>query len=85
MVKLATWNIENLRAEPETGLNPRTLEDYARLAAVAGRLDADVIALQEVENAAAAARVFPAEAYDFFLSRREIHPTMLRARRGDPL
>jgi endonuclease/exonuclease/phosphatase family metal-dependent hydrolase len=69
-LKIATWNIEHLRAVPNTGPNPRTEADYQRLAAYADQLDADVIALQEVEGAAAAARIFDPQEYAFFFSNR---------------
>jgi endonuclease/exonuclease/phosphatase family metal-dependent hydrolase len=69
-LKIATWNIEHLRAAPNAGPNPRTEADYQRLAAYAEQLDADVVALQEVEGAAAAARIFDPEEYDFFFSNR---------------
>ncbi|PSN14530.1 endonuclease [filamentous cyanobacterium CCT1] len=69
-LKIATWNIEHLRANPNSGPNPRTEADYQRLAAYAEQLNADVIALQEVEGAVAAARIFDPEEYAFFFSNR---------------
>lgn len=72
-VKIATWNIENLRAEVNQGPNPRGPADFARLRQVAPRLDADIIALQEVDGPNAAARVFDPSKYEFFFSRRA-HP-----------
>lgn len=44
----------------------RSSSDYAMLARYAQRLDADIIAIQEVEDAATAARVFPG--YQFCMS-----------------
>lgn len=55
---LATWNMEHLAARNGDGCRPRSAADYTRLAAEAARIGADVIALQEVEDARAAARVF---------------------------
>jgi hypothetical protein len=73
-VKIAPWNLQNLRAQSGEGFNPREDEDYERLAAVARRLNADVVALQEVEDAGAAARVFDPAEYAFFISRRQFSP-----------
>lgn len=72
-LKVATWNIEHLRAAPGEGSNPRTAEDYERLSRYADALNADIVALQEVEGEAAAARVFDPDEYDFFFSGRN-HP-----------
>jgi endonuclease/exonuclease/phosphatase family metal-dependent hydrolase len=69
-LKIAAWNIEHLRANSNSGPNPRTEADYQRLAAYAEQLDADVIALQEVEGSAAAARIFDPDEYAFFFSNR---------------
>jgi endonuclease/exonuclease/phosphatase family metal-dependent hydrolase len=73
--KLATWNIAwlTLRAAgdpllPER-LTPRQPGDFARLADYARRLEADIVALQEVEGAEAAQRVFDPRAYAFFFAR----------------
>lgn len=57
-LRVATWNIEWLRAEIGEGPNPRQPEDYARLAEYVRRLEADIVFLQEVEGAVAAQRVF---------------------------
>jgi endonuclease/exonuclease/phosphatase family metal-dependent hydrolase len=73
--KLATWNIAWLTLRPagDEAL-PRSLalrqpEDFARLADYARRLDADIVALQEVDGAQAAARVFDPGTYAFFFTR----------------
>ncbi|NEQ44067.1 MAG: hypothetical protein F6K00_11130 [Leptolyngbya sp. SIOISBB] len=67
-LKIATWNIENLRASENSGPNPRTRADYQRLAQYSEQLDADIVALQEVEGVAAAIQVFDENEYDFFFS-----------------
>lgn len=67
---VATWNLEHLAASSDDGCRPRSNADYARLRRVAERLDADVVALQEVENAAAVARVFDPDEYLILLSAR---------------
>jgi len=51
-LKIATWNIENLRP------GSRTPEELEKLRALVDLLDADVVALQEVDGPEAAAEVF---------------------------
>lgn len=67
---VASWNLEHLAERDGVGCRPRVEADYAALRAYAAGLNADVIAFQEVESAAAAARVFPPEAYDIVISQR---------------
>lgn len=67
---LATWNLEHLAAKDGLGCRARSEADYAALRRHAAELDADVIALEEVENAAAAARVFPPDQYVIVMSTR---------------
>jgi endonuclease/exonuclease/phosphatase family metal-dependent hydrolase len=67
---LASWNMEHLAAADGAGCRARLEADYTALRAVARRLDADIIALQEVENAAAVGRVFDASRYDIVVSPR---------------
>ena len=69
-VRLATWNLEHLAAENAQGCRPRSNADYDVLRQHAQELGADVIALQEVENAEAAARVFPADSWTVVMSAR---------------
>lgn len=70
-IKLATWNIAWLTTKPAghpalpRNLERRTEADFERLRAYAARLDADIVALQEVDGRLAAARVFDATRYDF--------------------
>lgn len=69
-VKLSTWNISWLTTKPAghpalpRTFRPRSREDLALLRHYAGRLDADIVALQEVDGRLAAARVFDATRYD---------------------
>jgi endonuclease/exonuclease/phosphatase family metal-dependent hydrolase len=57
--------------------------DFAGLARYARVLDADVVALQEVDGPAAAALVFPAATYDFcFTGARAVQNTGFAIRRG---
>ena len=69
-LRLATWNIEHLAAADGAGCRPRTAADYAELRAVAELLDADVVAVQEVQNTQALARVFDPAVYDLVVSAR---------------
>ena len=69
-IKITTWNIEHLRDTDNEGPNKRKQADYDRLAEYVKQLDADIIALQEVEGEAAARRVFDPAEYNFFFSSR---------------
>lgn len=67
---LASWNLEHLAAAEGAGCRPRDAGDYAELSGIARSLGAHVIALQEVENASAVARVFDPSEYAIVLSGR---------------
>lgn len=69
-LKIASWNLEHLAERNGEGCRPRTDADYAELRRHAETLGADVIALQEVENRAAAERVFDPARYDVVMSAR---------------
>jgi len=69
-LRLATWNLEHLAAADSTGCRPRSEADYARLRRHARRLNADLIALQEVENRAAVARLFDPAVYAIEIARQ---------------
>jgi endonuclease/exonuclease/phosphatase family metal-dependent hydrolase len=61
----------------------RSASDFSAIARYAKRLDADVIALQEVDGPSAARRVFPD--YEFcFTSRKAVQNTGFAIRRGLP-
>jgi len=68
-LKLATWNLEWLTArspdDPElpSDAKPKRPEDVALLARYAAELNADVIAIQEVDGPVIAARIFPPDRY----------------------
>ncbi|WP_149540931.1 endonuclease/exonuclease/phosphatase family protein [Siccirubricoccus phaeus] len=73
-LKLASWNIAWLTlrsAELPRDQRPRTAADFDRLAQYAARLDADILALQEVDGPEAAARVLDPRAYAFFFPEEE--------------
>jgi len=67
-LKIATWNLEWLNAKDDTGNVKRKPEDYDRLKGYADKLNADVVAFQEVDGDAAAARVFDAARYAIHLT-----------------
>lgn len=69
-LRIATWNIEHLAERDGTGCRPRTEADYEDLRRHASTIGADVVALQEVENAEAAARVFPSDRWTIVMSER---------------
>jgi endonuclease/exonuclease/phosphatase family metal-dependent hydrolase len=88
-LKLATWNLEWLtdRGAGDTRLpadaHPKQPEDFDLLRRYAVELDADVIAIQEVDGPAVAARVFPPESYSVHMTRdRVVQRVGLVVRRG---
>ena len=69
-LKVVSWNLEHLAERDGEGCRPRVEADYVRLREHAAALGADVIAFQEVQNRAAAERVFDPALYDVVLSSR---------------
>lgn len=69
-LRVASWNLEHLAEDGGRGCRVRTEADYAGLRDLVRRLDADVVAFQEVESAAAAARVFDPAVYAIVIERR---------------
>lgn len=67
---LATWNLEHLAADDGAGCRPRSPADYRALREQAARLNATLVAVQEVENRVALARVFDPTEHDLIISRR---------------
>lgn len=76
-LKLATWNIAwaTLRGADDRDVprdvHRRSDADWAQLRGYAGRLDADIIAFQEIDGPRAAARIFDERAYAFFFPDEE--------------
>jgi endonuclease/exonuclease/phosphatase family metal-dependent hydrolase len=66
-IKIASWNIAWLGSHE---YNKRTESDYIKLSNYAKQLDADVIALQEVENEVWARKVF-GDNYDYYFSTKD--------------
>ncbi len=67
-VRLVTWNIYQL-GDGINDENPRSEDDYQRLKNYTAGLDADIIALQEVENVQAVEKLFSADRYRIYLTR----------------
>ncbi len=86
-LKLATWNLEHLAERDGDGCKPREAKDYARLKRIAEKLDADVVAVQEVESENALARVFDPEQWSLEVSNRpdEVPAPKCRDRPGETL
>lgn len=90
-IKLSTWNIAWLTAKADghpalpRGFRARSGEDLARLRHYADRLDADILALQEVDGHLAAARVLDATRYAFhFTAEPDVQRPGFAIRRGIP-
>jgi endonuclease/exonuclease/phosphatase family metal-dependent hydrolase len=74
-LKIATWNLEWLTTSDRdlpADVHPKRPDDIDRLRGYAAELKADVIAVQEVDGAAVAARVFPADQYSIHLSHDDV-------------
>ncbi len=77
-LKIATWNLDWLttrsagdRSLP-SDVTPRSEEDFNRLAQYAQKLNADVIAIEEVDGFAAASKIFPRDAYSIHMTRDHV-------------
>jgi endonuclease/exonuclease/phosphatase family metal-dependent hydrolase len=68
-IRIATWNFGFLAEKDGVGCFERDGKAYARLQEYTRRLDADVVAVQEVENEAALARVFDPSLYELHVSQ----------------
>ena len=77
-LRIATWNLEHLDDTDGDGCVGRTHTDYDAMARQAAALGADIVAFQEVENEAAARRVFPAPTWDLAMSSRPQSPASRR-------
>ena len=87
-LKIATWNLNWLTAR-EGGLPAdvkiRQPEDFDQLHTYATELDADVIAIQEVDNAETAERLFLHDQYSIQMSRDRVRQRVgIAVRRGIP-
>jgi endonuclease/exonuclease/phosphatase family metal-dependent hydrolase len=87
-LKIATWNL-NWLTQREAGLPSdvkiRQPEDFDRLRAYALELNADVVAIEEVDNAETAKLVFPADVYSLHMSNDRVRQRVgIVVRRGLP-
>ena len=77
-LKVATWNLEWLTLRPRgdpalpDNVTPKGAADMDGLRRYALALDADIVAFQEVDGAAAAARVFPPDRYELFMTNDDV-------------
>jgi endonuclease/exonuclease/phosphatase family metal-dependent hydrolase len=85
-LKLATWNLEWLTErdhELPADVQPKQPADIDLLRRYAEELNADVIAIEEVDGSAIAGRIFPREQYSIHLTRdRVVQRVGLVVRRG---
>lgn len=77
-LKVATWNLDWLttRAAGDRDLpadvTPRNDADFARLARYAQDLNADLVAIEEVDGGTAAAKVFPRDRYSIHMTHDHV-------------
>jgi hypothetical protein len=77
-LKVATWNLDWLTTRHAgdpgvpTDVTPRSDDDFARLAQYAQELNADVIAIEEVDGFPAASKVFPRNQYSIHMTRDHV-------------
>ncbi len=69
-LKLMAYNVEHLNEDDEAGCVPRTDDDYLEIAQNIEKAGPDIVGFQEVETAAAAARIFPADKWVIEFSGR---------------
>lgn len=81
-LRIASWNLNNLHYQTNKPLRSRAPArsdaDYMVLRRYVSALNADIIAFQEVNGPRAAARIFPADQYDIFVSGRYASDRKLR-------
>jgi endonuclease/exonuclease/phosphatase family metal-dependent hydrolase len=76
-LKIATWNLDWLTTHAAgdylpPDVIPRSDQDFARLAQYAQELNADVVAIEEVDGAVTAARVFPHDRYSIHMTHDHV-------------
>ncbi len=76
-LKIVTWNLDWLTTRQAghglpADMAPRSEEDFARLARYAQELNADVVAIQEVDGFAAATKIFPRELYSIHMTHDHV-------------
>jgi endonuclease/exonuclease/phosphatase family metal-dependent hydrolase len=84
---VATWNINNLHEDAGSAIRPgapiRQVEDYTILNLYRKKIDADIIALQEMGSPQAAERIFPPDQYTVLFSSRYNNPVGKGRTEGD--
>lgn len=85
-LKIATWNLNWLTTRQHGApqdVRLRTEDDFARLRQYALDLDADVVAIQEVDGFQAATKLFPREQYSIHMTHdRVMQRVGIAVRRG---
>ena len=77
-LKIATWNLNWLTTRPEgapglpADVKPRSDADFALLAGYATDLNADVVAIEEVDGFQAASKVFSHDLYSIHMTRDHV-------------
>jgi endonuclease/exonuclease/phosphatase family metal-dependent hydrolase len=77
-LKVATWNLNWLTERPAgdpslpDDVHVRVAQDFDLLRQYAIQLNADIIAIQEVDGRAVAARVFPPDQYSIHMTRDDV-------------
>ncbi|GAN88626.1 endonuclease/exonuclease/phosphatase family protein [Komagataeibacter intermedius] len=88
-LKLSTWNLDWLTTRPQgdpalpADVMPRSAAELDRLAYYARRLAPDIAALEEIDSAQLAARLFPAPRYRILLSDDTVVQKVALAVRAD--
>lgn len=82
-LRFATWNILYLDAPGQGSRAPRTSEDYERLKGYVARLDADVIALQEIHGVDAVRAILPEAQWESWCEQRSSTQNVCMAVRKD--
>ena len=77
-LRVGAWNLEHLDDTGADGCVPREQADYDDIAAQLEEFGLDIVAFQEVENEAAAHRVFPESDWVVEVSRRPVRNTGLQ-------
>jgi len=88
-LKISTWNLEWLTARPAgdaalpADAKPKSAQDIAALRRYAEKLNADIVAIQEVDGPEIAARVFTPDHYAIHMTRdRVVQRTGFAVRRA---
>ena len=91
-LKLATWNMEWLTARPANDpalpedVRPKDAADRATLRQYAAQLNADLVAVQEVDGPEIAATVFPPDRYALYFTQDDVVQRVgIAVRRGIPM